>query len=273
MTALAASRIRFGRAVVLLQLDDPGVRVIPLKIEDVADVRPAKTVDALVGVANDAHVAVAPAQQVDQHVLRVVGILVLVDQHVPEALPVLVEHIGVLSKEAHRQAEQVVEVHRVVGFEFLLVVLVKAPDVSLPKVARPLLVRDPIDQLVLGGADALRTARGSKFFGSTLSSFKVSLIGGELVRRIKDDEMSLVARGDRRAGARFGRRWRERCRPTSASANGPTICLRRSLISVAALLVKVTARICDGSAFPYSSRCAITVRQNPRLAATRSGDH
>ena len=46
-----------GGAVVLLELDDGGVGEVLLKVEDVADVRAAPAVDALVVVAHDAEVA------------------------------------------------------------------------------------------------------------------------------------------------------------------------------------------------------------------------
>ena len=50
-------------------------------------------------------------QQHHQVVLNHIGVLVLVDQDVLEALSILVQNIGVLPEEADRVAEQVVEVH------------------------------------------------------------------------------------------------------------------------------------------------------------------
>ena len=107
-------------------------------------------------------------------------------------LPILVQHIRVLLKEAHRQTEKVVEIHRVVRFEFLLVVLVKAPDVSLPEVAGPLLIGDPVDELVLGGADAREHRAWLEVFRVHVELFQGLFARGELIRRIKDDEMALV---------------------------------------------------------------------------------
>ena len=48
----------------------------------------------------------------DDLVLRLVGVLVLVDEDVLEALPVVLEHVGVIAEQAHGVDEQVVEVHR-----------------------------------------------------------------------------------------------------------------------------------------------------------------
>ena len=66
-----------------------------LEVEQVADLRAAEAVDALVGVADDADVAVRRPERDDELVLGAVGVLVLVDEHVHEAVLVALEHIGV----------------------------------------------------------------------------------------------------------------------------------------------------------------------------------
>ena len=71
-------------AVVLLEADDLGVRVVALELEDVADVGAAPRVDALVVVADHGEVAVRAREEVGEPVLGVVGVLVLVDEHVAE---------------------------------------------------------------------------------------------------------------------------------------------------------------------------------------------
>jgi len=45
-------------------------------------------------------------------VLRHVGVLVLVDQHVLESLLIVGKHIGVLAEQLHGLHQQVVEIHR-----------------------------------------------------------------------------------------------------------------------------------------------------------------
>ena len=72
------------RAVVLLEPDDLRVGEVGLEVEDVAQVRAAPLVDRLVGIADDAQVAVDLGEPPDQQVLRAVGVLVLVDHDVPE---------------------------------------------------------------------------------------------------------------------------------------------------------------------------------------------
>ena len=54
-----------------------------------------------------------PAGQQEHHlVLRVVRVLVLVDEDVLETLPIVLQHVGVVTEQFDGLAEQIVEVHR-----------------------------------------------------------------------------------------------------------------------------------------------------------------
>jgi hypothetical protein len=99
-----------GGAVVRLEADDLGALEVAVEAEDLADVGPAPAVDRLVVVPHHADVAVLPADLPDDLVLRVVRVLVLVDEDVPVPLPVVPAHLLVLAQEAHRLEQQVVEV-------------------------------------------------------------------------------------------------------------------------------------------------------------------
>ena len=101
------------RAVVLLELDDRGVRPVALEVEDVAQVRAAPRIDRLVVVADHAQVAVAGGQRPDPQVLRPVGVLVLVDVEVAPALLVLGQDVGRLLEQPDGLEQEVVEVERV----------------------------------------------------------------------------------------------------------------------------------------------------------------
>ena len=76
------------RAIVLLEPNDGGVREILVEVEDVPNVGAAPAVDRLIVVADDADVAVLAAEQLDQLVLRAVGVLILVDEDVAKALAI-----------------------------------------------------------------------------------------------------------------------------------------------------------------------------------------
>ena len=155
---------RLGRAEVLLEQNRRHVGKGPLELQDVADVGPAPAVDRLVGVADHAHVAVGLAQQLDDLVLGVVGVLELVDQNVAEALLVGGPHVVEGLEQVGRHHQEVVEVERVGRVQAVLVLRVDLGDALAEGVgpaARLLAERLEVDQLRLGLADdALHRPRG-----------------------------------------------------------------------------------------------------------------
>ena len=75
-----------GRAVIALQADDRRAGKIVLEAQDVVDLGAAPAVDRLVVVADAAEVLARLREQPQPEILRDVGVLVLVDQHVAEAV-------------------------------------------------------------------------------------------------------------------------------------------------------------------------------------------
>ena len=119
----AQDRVR--RAVVLLERDRARAWEVALEVEDVADVGAAERVDRLIRVADGAEVAVLGREQLQQPVLRVVRVLVLVDEDVAERLPPALLRLGKPLEHVHGQVQQVVEVHRVRAEQLALVELVR----------------------------------------------------------------------------------------------------------------------------------------------------
>ena len=87
--------------VVLLQTYDPGLGVVALKVEDIANISAAELVYRLVIVADYAKIAVSFGQLPAEQILRSVGILVFVDQDKAEALLVARQDIGMTLKLTH----------------------------------------------------------------------------------------------------------------------------------------------------------------------------
>ena len=150
-------------AVVLLEAHDARIREVALEVEDVADVGAAPGVDRLVGVADDEHVAVGVGEQAHDPVLRVVRVLVLVDQQMVErALPALA-HVVEALQQVDAAHQEVVEVHGVGR--------VQAPLVQLEDVGHDL-VEEVADVLAehrpprRGGSSPRRCASGCRAAGS-----------------------------------------------------------------------------------------------------------
>ena len=163
------------RAVVLLEQHHPRARVVALELGDVADVGAAERVDRLIGVADhgegcrrpvrilgrvrleDHHPARRrdrrcvrpdrPGQLADQRVLGVVGVLVLVDEDVPESPTVDVGDVREGPEQVDRLPDEVVEVERVGALQGSLVVAEHIHELALGGVAH---VRRPCVRLGVG---------------------------------------------------------------------------------------------------------------------------
>jgi hypothetical protein len=95
-----------GGAVVALQPDHRGARKVVLEAQDVVDLRAAPAVDRLVVVADAAQVLALLGEKPEPQVLGDVGVLVLVHQHVAEAVLVLLQHVRVLAPQAQAFEQQ-----------------------------------------------------------------------------------------------------------------------------------------------------------------------
>ena len=101
-----------GRAVVLIHDDDGGLGEHLFEAHEVAVVRSAEAIDALILVSHCRDVAVALTEHAHHLPLREVRVLELVDEQVAEPVPPPGERIGVLAEQLHDETEQVVEVDR-----------------------------------------------------------------------------------------------------------------------------------------------------------------
>jgi hypothetical protein len=145
-----------GRAVVLLQQDRGRVREVVLELQDVADAGPAEGVDGLVGVAHHHEIGFVVAELADERVLSVVGVLVLVDEHVPEPAAVRLADIGERLEQVDGHHDEVVEVHGVGRLEPTLVVPVRLRVELLGGVLGLAGRRLVIDELVLEVRDPVQ---------------------------------------------------------------------------------------------------------------------
>ncbi len=104
---------RLRGAVVLLQLDNFSLGVVPLEIEYVSDIRQTEAVDGLTVITYYTKVTMLFGKHADEYVLSVIGILVFIHHNVAEPLPVLLKYRRMLLKEADRQIKQIVKINGV----------------------------------------------------------------------------------------------------------------------------------------------------------------
>ena len=125
-----------GGAVVLLQLDDFQAREVFLQLGQVFRPGAAPGVDGLVIITHYGKRRPLGHQLFHQLVLAHVGVLVLIHQHVADFPAPLGQHVRVVPEQLHRQQDQVVKIHRVVGFQVFVVVPVDDGNALLTLVCR-----------------------------------------------------------------------------------------------------------------------------------------
>ena len=116
-----------GGAVVLFKLEEVEVGIVAAEVEDILDIRATEGIDTLRIVAHHADVLQPGGEFLHNEVLRIVGVLILVDHDVLETLLVLKQHIGEVAEEDVHVEEQVVEVH---GHGIAEAVVIKLVDLG-----------------------------------------------------------------------------------------------------------------------------------------------
>ena len=156
---------RLGGAIVLLEGDELGVVEVLLEAEDVADVGVAPRVDRLVGVTDDAEVAVFTRQLLGDLVLGDVGVLELVDHDVDVPVAVALGNVGVLAQERMGLEDEVVEVEGRGLREEVFIPLVDPMDDLLVVVGLLESVALHAEELALGAGDRGEDVAGRELLG------------------------------------------------------------------------------------------------------------
>ncbi len=204
-----------GRAVVLFEANNLCAGKIFLEAQDVGDLGPAPGVDRLVVVADAAQVTARLGKEFEPGVLRLVGVLIFVDEDVAEALAVALQHVGMRAEDGEHVEQQVAEVAGVQGAQAVLVggielaaaagtealrlaevYFLRGPAAILPAVDEAgELARGPALLVEIGGADQLLEH----------AQLVVGVEDGEV--GLQADELGMAAehaRGDRVEGAEPG---------------------------------------------------------------------
>jgi hypothetical protein len=99
-----------GRAVVLFQLEGLRAGIVAQEALHVLDLGAAPAVDGLVVVADHEHLAAVAGEQAHEGVLHAVGVLELVHEQLPEALPVMRQQGLVVAQHLVRAQQDLGEV-------------------------------------------------------------------------------------------------------------------------------------------------------------------
>ena len=124
-----------GRAIILLQADDPGTGILVFKLQDVFNGGTTEAVDGLVVVTHHADIFPFPRQRRGQQILQMVGILILVDEHIAELVLPVLPRLRMLQEQPHRVENQVVKVQRVRLPEPMLILSIELRNLLLAEVA------------------------------------------------------------------------------------------------------------------------------------------
>ena len=187
----AQDRVR--RAVVLLERDHSSAGEIGLELHDVADVRAPEGVDGLIGISHGEKVLVLFGQELEQPVLRVVRVLVLVDEDVAERVAPLLLRLGEVLEQPNREKEHVVEVDRVRGEEPPLVEVVRVGDGLVVERGHARSVLLGRDEAVLRGRDLRVDAARDEALRVALELLEDGLREADLVGLVVDREVRAVA--------------------------------------------------------------------------------
>src|SRR6185437_3462709 len=101
---------RLRAAVVQAQRQDAGAGEVALEVENISNIGSSKSVNRLVRVSDDAQVGEIDGQPASDLVLRLVGVLVLVDEDVLEAGVEFAAQLLVVLQRQGRPVQQVVEI-------------------------------------------------------------------------------------------------------------------------------------------------------------------
>ena len=211
-------RVRRGEdvlrgTVVLFQQNRVGVRVVLLKVRDIADIRTTEGVDGLVGVTHHGQlgrghgVRVGAAvsrclrmganQFTHQLVLGMVGVLVLIYEDVAELAAIVVRDFGELLEQKDGAANQVVKVEGIGGTQTLRVDGINLRDSLLVWVIASHAggMHFGADQLVLQRGDAVAHGLGGELLGVQVELFNDQAQQALRVGRIVDGEGGLQTQG------------------------------------------------------------------------------
>ena len=180
-----------GGAVVLLQTDDTGIFILLLKGQNILNGRAPEAVDGLVIVTHYAEVLVSTRQRGGQQVLQIVGVLILVDEHIAEFALIVSTHLLVLLEQTHRVQDDIVKVQRAGLPQAAFILGINLGDLFLAEVTGTPTLRQILRSqlhLVLGAGDVTQHRTGRELLVVDIVLLENVLDDPQRVVRIVDGE-------------------------------------------------------------------------------------
>ena len=266
-----AAQDHVRRAVVLLERDHAGAAEVVLELHDVPDVRASEGVNGLVRIAHGEKVLVLFGHELQESVLRVVRVLVLVDEDVAERVRPLLARLREVLEQLDGEEEHVVEVDRVRGEEPPLVEVVRVGDGLVVERGHTLAVLLGRDQAVLRGRDLGVDATRDEALRVALELFEDGLRQPDLVGLVVDREVRAIAEPGRLAAEDPAARRVEREDPDRARDSAEHVL--EPLAHLAGGLVRERDRKDLLRLDPVRvDQVRDAVREDARLARARAGD-
>ena len=101
------------RAIVALEFENLRIGITLTEIQYIAYVGSAERIDRLRIIAHHADIVLRFGQTAHQQILDIIGILVLIDQHIAKLLLQLLADIGMLINQTEHIEQQVVKIHSI----------------------------------------------------------------------------------------------------------------------------------------------------------------
>jgi hypothetical protein len=133
-----------GGAVVLFQTKQFRVWKVAPELMQILHARAAPAIDGLVVIAHRKGLHRAPGKQFHPAVLDGIGVLELIDEHMPEALPVVIQQRGLVAPQFKCAQQQLREVDHAGARAGLLVVRVQADQLAAGRIVAVLEVFGPV---------------------------------------------------------------------------------------------------------------------------------
>ena len=150
-----------GRTVILHQHNGSGIRIILLKIHNIADICTTPAINGLIRIANYAEIAIATGQKGSKLILCSIGILILIHQHIPEPSLIPLPNFLIFLQKGNSHQQQIIKVQGIIFSQHCLVFLIYLSYLFLVKIMGLGFKGCWTQHLVLGIGNGIADAAGS----------------------------------------------------------------------------------------------------------------